>query len=115
MCDRSLLVSAPLESRIARVIQRDHISRTEVESRRSTPVFTEKKKKQLADDVIINDDHQLVIPQVLALHQRYLALAAEQESGIRVKNQENSQMPKIQDVLTHIHKNQCISFSALCI
>ena len=82
MCDRSLLVSAPLENRIARVIQRDHISRAEVESREARQ-FTEEKKKQLANDVIVNDDHQLVIPQVLALHQQYLALAAGQESGIK--------------------------------
>jgi len=46
-----------------------------------------RKKKQLADDVIINDDHQLVIPQVLALHQRYLALLRNknQESRVRIK------------------------------
>ncbi|NOW95276.1 dephospho-CoA kinase [Mucilaginibacter sp. SG564] len=80
MCDRSLLVSAPLENRIARVIQRDHITRTEVESREARQ-FTEEKKKQLANDIIINDDRQLVIPQVLALHEQYLALAAQQEKG----------------------------------
>ncbi|MBB6127102.1 dephospho-CoA kinase [Mucilaginibacter lappiensis] len=87
MCDRSLLVSAPLKNRIARVIQRDHISRTEVESREARQ-FTEEKKKELANDVIVNDDRQLVIPQVLALHQQYLALAADKESGI--KSQESS-------------------------
>jgi len=92
MCDRSLLVSAPLESRIARVIQRDHISRTEVESREARQ-FTEEKKKQLANDIIVNDDRHLVIPQVLALHQQYLALAAEQESGI--KSQESRKLPNV--------------------
>ncbi len=73
MCDRSLLVSAPLENRIARVIKRDHITRAEVESREARQ-FTEEKKKQLANDVIVNDDHQLVIPQVLALHEQYLRI-----------------------------------------
>jgi dephospho-CoA kinase len=80
MCDRSLLVSAPLENRIARVIKRDHITRAEVESREARQ-FTEEKKKQLANDVIVNDDHQLVIPQVLTLHEQYLALAAGQKKG----------------------------------
>ena len=80
MCDRSLLVSAPFENRITRVMQRDHITRTEVESREARQ-FTEEKKKQLADDVIINDDRQLVIPQVLSLHQQYLTLAAGREKG----------------------------------
>lgn len=74
MCDRSLLISAPLENRIARVMQRDHVSKTEVESREARQ-FSEERKKQLANDVIVNDDRQLVIPQVLALHRQYLALA----------------------------------------
>lgn len=74
MCDRSLLISAPLENRIARVMQRDYVSKTEVESREARQ-FSEERKKQLANDVIVNDDRQLVIPQVLALHRQYLALA----------------------------------------
>ncbi|HMG07505.1 MAG TPA: dephospho-CoA kinase [Mucilaginibacter sp.] len=74
MCDRSLLVSAPLENRIARVMQRDGISQAEVESREARQ-FPEDRKKKLADDIIINDDRQLVIPQVLALHKLYLSLA----------------------------------------
>jgi dephospho-CoA kinase len=74
MCDRSLLVSAPLENRIARVMQRDNVSRTEVEKREARQ-FTEDKKRQLADDIIVNDDWQLVIPQVLELHRLYLSLA----------------------------------------
>ncbi|WP_419701467.1 dephospho-CoA kinase [Mucilaginibacter sp. NFX135] len=88
MCDRSLLVSAPLENRIARVIQRDHISRTEVESREARQL-TEEKKKQLANDVIVNDGRQLVIPQILTLHQQYLALAAGQESGTKIFGTKN--------------------------
>lgn len=74
LCDRSLLVSAPLENRVARVMQRDGVSRAEVENREARQ-FSEERKKQMADDIIINDDHQLVIPQVLALHQQYLSLA----------------------------------------
>ena len=74
LCDRSLLVSAPLKNRIARVMQRDGVSRAEVENREARQ-FSEERKKQMADDIIINDDHQLVIPQVLALHQQYLSLA----------------------------------------
>jgi dephospho-CoA kinase len=74
MCDRSLLVSAPLENRITRVMQRDGVSRTDVESREARQ-FSEERKIQLADDVIINDDQQLVIPQVLQLHRQYLSLA----------------------------------------
>jgi dephospho-CoA kinase len=73
-CDRTLIVSAPLDKRIARVIQRDHIPADEVKKREARQM-SEEEKKELADDIIINDDKQLVIPQVLALHEQYLAIA----------------------------------------
>jgi dephospho-CoA kinase len=73
-CDRTIIVAAPLAKRIARVMQRDGITRDEVEKREGRQM-PEDEKKKLADDVIINDDSRLVIPQVLALHQKYLAFA----------------------------------------
>lgn len=74
MCDRSVMVAAPLALRIKRVTHRDGITAAEVVSRDDRQ-FKEEKKRKMADDVIINDDSQLVIPQVLALHQRYLSIA----------------------------------------
>lgn len=74
MCDRSLLVSAPQSLRIQRVVQRDKIPAEEVQKRESRQM-AEEQKLALAGDVIINDDSQLVIPQVLKLHQLYLSLA----------------------------------------
>jgi dephospho-CoA kinase len=76
-CDRSILVTAPLEMRIVRVMQRDGVSKTDVEKREDRQL-SEENKKQLAKDFIINDDKHLIIPQVLALHRQYLALAANQ-------------------------------------
>ncbi|SHN29181.1 dephospho-CoA kinase [Mucilaginibacter sp. OK098] len=73
MCDYSIMVQAPIETRIKRVMQRDGLSRTEVESRNSKQ-FSEEKKTALADYTIKNDDVQLVIPQVLELHQELLSL-----------------------------------------
>lgn len=73
MCDYSILVQAPLEIRIKRVMQRDGLSRAEVESRDSKQ-FSEEKKTALADYIIKNDDVQLVIPQVLKLHQKICSL-----------------------------------------
>jgi dephospho-CoA kinase len=73
MCDYSIMVQAPLEKRIARVIKRDGLTRAEVESRNSKQ-FTEEKKTQLADYHILNDDVQLVIPQVLKLHEVFISL-----------------------------------------
>lgn len=76
MCDQSVMVTAPLELRIKRVMQRDGLTRAEVESRNAKQ-FSEEKKIKLADHVIHNDDTKLVIPQVLELHNRFLALAAK--------------------------------------
>ncbi|MDB5004185.1 MAG: dephospho-CoA kinase [Mucilaginibacter sp.] len=74
MCDYSLLVTAPLELRIDRVTKRDHIIRTEVEAR-ETKQFTEAKKRELADYIIENNETQLLIPQILELHEAFLQLA----------------------------------------
>jgi dephospho-CoA kinase len=74
MCDRSLLVSAPQSLRIQRVVHRDKIPAEEVQKRESRQM-AEEQKLALVDNVIINDDTQLVIPQVLKLHQLYLSLA----------------------------------------
>jgi len=73
-CDKTLLVSAPLEMRLKRVMDRDHISRAEVEAREARQ-FTEERKKELADYILHNDDTQLVIPQILELHRQFLQLA----------------------------------------
>jgi dephospho-CoA kinase len=76
MCDYSIMVTAPLELRIERVLKRDGLTRTEIESRNAKQ-FSEEKKTQLADFVVRNDDTELVIPQVIELHKQFLALAAK--------------------------------------
>jgi dephospho-CoA kinase len=74
LCDYTVIVQAPLETRIKRVMQRDGLSKAEIENRDSNQ-FTEKKKTKLADYVIVNDDKQLVIPQVLEMHRVFCSLA----------------------------------------
>jgi dephospho-CoA kinase len=73
MCDYTIMVRSPLETRIKRVMQRDGLTRAEIESRNAHQ-FSEDKKTQLANYVINNDDTQLVIPQVLELHRIFLSL-----------------------------------------
>lgn len=75
MCDKTIMVAAPLELRINRVMQRDNLTHAEVESRNARQ-FSEEKKIQLADFVIRNDDTELVIPQVLELHKQFLTLSS---------------------------------------
>jgi dephospho-CoA kinase len=77
VCDYTIMVQAPLENRIRRVMKRDGLTRAEVESRNSHQ-FSEEKKSKLANYVIKNDDVQLVIPQVLTLHDEFLSLVSSQ-------------------------------------
>ncbi|MBE9584495.1 dephospho-CoA kinase [Mucilaginibacter sp. JRF] len=74
-CDQTILVSAPLEQRLERVMQRDGISHDEAASRDARQM-NEEEKKILANHIIINDGSQLVIPQVLSLHQQFIAVKA---------------------------------------
>jgi dephospho-CoA kinase len=71
MCDKTILVTAPLEMRIKRVMQRDNLSESEVRSRDARQ-FAEEKKVELADYIIKNDNTEAVIPQVLKLHEEFI-------------------------------------------
>ncbi|QQL50777.1 dephospho-CoA kinase [Mucilaginibacter ginkgonis] len=74
-CDKSIIVTAPLDLRLQRTIARDGITLDEAKARDSRQK-PENEKTKLADFFIVNDDTQMVIPQVLALHNRLLALAS---------------------------------------
>ena len=65
-------VSAPKAVRIHRVMKRDACTKEEVEKRMSNQI-EESLKMKLCDWVIVNDDLQLVLPQVVALHEQILA------------------------------------------
>lgn len=71
MCDQTILVISPLASRIQRVKARDGISKEEILLRMERQLSDEEKKKR-ADHILINDEHQLLIPQILVLHQQFL-------------------------------------------
>lgn len=71
MLDKVIVVSAPEELRINRVLERDnHRTRKQIEEIIKSQMKEEEKRK-LADFVIVNDETQLVIPQVLMLHQQF--------------------------------------------
>jgi dephospho-CoA kinase len=67
-------VSAPKHLRIKRVMDRDHVSREEILKRMNRQI-AEDIKMRLCDFIIINDEQQLVIPQVLQLHENLLQKA----------------------------------------
>lgn len=70
--DFTILVCAPEDLRIRRVMKRDGTEREEV-VRRMQSQWSDAKKLKLADFVITNDDTRLVIPQVLEIHRKLLA------------------------------------------
>lgn len=69
-------VSSPPALRIQRATTRDGSTIEEVINRMKNQMGEEAKMK-LCDEIIVNDEHQLVIPQVLALHKKFLKLAME--------------------------------------
>jgi len=73
--DKIIGVSAPQPLRILRTMQRDKVSRNEVFARMHKQM-DETIKMRLCDYVIYNDEQQMVIPQVLKLHEEMLQLAA---------------------------------------
>ncbi len=69
-------VYAPKALRIQRVMHRDGISREEVLARMDKQI-EETIKMKLCDFVVTNDEQQLLIPQVLKLHEHFLMLNAK--------------------------------------
>ena len=64
-------VNAPKELRIKRVMERDKITREEVVKRMERQM-NEDEKMKLCDFIITNDEQQLMIPQVISLHEKFL-------------------------------------------
>ena len=73
LCDKTIMVTAPLDIRVKRVMLRDGLSEEEILKREANQ-FTEEKKTGLSDFVIKNDNAELVIPQVLKLHELFLSM-----------------------------------------
>lgn len=76
--DYNILVTAPVEIRIERVMKRDQTTREHVQNRINKQLLDEEKIK-LADFLIENDSVLPILPQVLELHEKFLKLAKEKE------------------------------------
>ena len=69
--DFTVLVFAPVDLRIQRVMLRDHADKVQVEKRMKHQMSEEEKKK-LADHIIYNDGQQMLLPQIIELHNKIL-------------------------------------------
>ncbi|MCF8302094.1 MAG: dephospho-CoA kinase [Bacteroidales bacterium] len=69
--DKIITVSAPEHVRIERVMHRDSISKEDVLSRMRNQ-WSDAEKVKRADYVITNDEEQMIMPQVLDIHEELL-------------------------------------------
>ncbi len=75
MTDRILVVDVSTEVQIRRTMERDNVSKSQVESILSAQASRADKLK-FADDVIQNDNENIdLLPQVSKLHQHYMSLS----------------------------------------
>jgi dephospho-CoA kinase len=72
--DKTILVSSPMELRLARVSNRDSVKPEEIQARIDMQ-WPEEKKKALADYILYNDETQLLLPQIIRLHEFFSGLA----------------------------------------
>jgi dephospho-CoA kinase len=71
MCDTSILVTAPMQTKLDRVTQRDGVSPEQVKARMDKQ-FTDEQKLSMAHYHIVNDESNSLIMQVLELHHTFL-------------------------------------------
>jgi len=75
--DKTILVSAPLELRIKRVILRDNSSKESILSRVKNQM-DETDKEKLADYIINNDGRTSLILQIIKLHNQFIKSSNEE-------------------------------------
>ncbi len=79
--DKTILVYAPEEELTRRVMKRDQVSLQKVKDR-LTHQMPQEKKMALADYRLNNDNSQLLIPEVLNLHEEFIHLARQTSTSI---------------------------------
>jgi len=75
MCNKSILVIAPTLIKMNRVKLRDGISEEDIQLRMNRQ-FSDEMKIKYADHILNNDEKQLLIPQIIQLHQQFLLIGS---------------------------------------
>lgn len=73
--DKIIVVAAPVEERIARVVKRDVMTRQQALDRMDKQ-WPEEKKLEQADYIIYNSDHSQAIPQILEIHNHLCSISS---------------------------------------
>ena len=74
--DYSIGVKAPEALRLQRAMQRDNQTAENIQARMQKQM-NEVEKMKRCDFILINDEHQLLIPQILELHEKLLERSEE--------------------------------------
>jgi dephospho-CoA kinase len=74
MCKKIISISSPVELRIARLKVRDKRSRNEIEQIIANQL-TDEERNSKSDFVIYNDEKQMIIPQVIRIHEALMKLS----------------------------------------
>ena len=69
--DAVICVSAPLELRMKRLLNRDNYSEKEIKKRIENQISQEEKQK-LSDYIIVNDEKELLLPKIIKIHKELL-------------------------------------------
>lgn len=78
--DKLVTVEAPQELRISRILKRDPFRKSEEIRGIIAKQMTDEQRRALSDYIICNDEKNLVIPQVLKLHEEFLSLSRKSKN-----------------------------------
>jgi dephospho-CoA kinase len=70
-CDHTILVESPIALRIQRLLNRDNSTEAQIRARIANQLPDEEKAK-VANFLLLNNEEDLLIPQILALHTQFL-------------------------------------------
>ena len=79
--DVTVLVIAPENLRLERVMNRDGSTKEDVLKRMKNQ-WTQERKIKLANHILNNDGTQLLIPQVMDLHQKFVTPSTQGSANI---------------------------------
>ena len=70
--DAVICISAPLDLRMKRLLNRDDYSEKEIKKRIENQISQEEKEK-LSDYIIVNDEKELLLPKIITFHKELLS------------------------------------------
>jgi dephospho-CoA kinase len=88
MMDMTILVYAPVDVRINRVMKRDGIGEDQVRERMKHQL-DEEEKRRLSDKVITNDEREMLLPQIIAVHQEIMEQVRNDKSSPEITKLKN--------------------------